>query len=76
MKKTALIVLICFALVEKSLTNPSGFPRRGKSMLYQYFHRPGQNLFVRGYNSNDEDRTNGGNNQNRLEVMTFQKKLE
>jgi len=55
------------ALFGKSLSNPTGFPRHGKSVLYQYFHRPGQNLFVRGYN-NDEERQNSGHHQNELEA--------
>ena len=71
MKKTALTVLLCLALVEKSLSNPTGFNRNGKSMLYQYFHRPGQNLYVRGYENNAEDEENRRRHQNGLEVMMF-----
>ena len=71
MKKAAITILLCLALVGKSLSNPSGFPRHGKSMLYQYFHRPGQNLYVRGYDNNNPEvgqEENGGRHQNGLEV--------
>ena len=54
MHRTVLSIIFCLALVKLSLSDPTRFQRNGKSMLYQYFHRPGQNLYVRGYENEPE----------------------
>ena len=63
MIKAAFAIIFSLALVEIILCNPTRFQRDGKSMLYQYFHRPGQSLYVRGY-ENEPEFEQQQNNQN------------
>lgn len=65
----ALTLLIVIAQSPQSTEAGStvAFPRIGKSMLYQYFHRPGQDLYLRGYNNNGY--AGGARNTNEVRIF-------